>query len=303
MRTILELEHVSKLFPGVVALDDVSIDFRAGEIHALVGENGAGKSTMIKTLTGYHKPTKGIIRYEGKEYSGFTPGSAKEVGIGVIYQELNMVNHLTVAENIFLSALPKKGILLDKKEMERKTQKLLEEMELPISPKALVGDLTIGYQQMVELAKALIADSKLIIFDEPTAPLSNREVEILFKMIAKLKAKGITLIYISHRLDEIFRICDRVSVMRDGKLITTLNVAETTKDQLIQLMVGRAMNEVYPQRPPHESREILLETKNLTGNGVKNISLEIRKGEVLGLGGLVGAGRTEFAQLLFVLQK
>ena len=299
MRTILELEHVSKLFPGVVALDDVSIDFREGEIHALVGENGAGKSTMIKTLTGYHKPTKGIIRYEGKEYSGFTPSSAKEVGIGVIYQELNMVSHLTVAENIFLSGLPKKGVLLDKKTMEEKTQELLKEMELPISPRALVKDLTIGYQQMIELAKALVADSKLIIFDEPTAPLSNREVDILFRQIARLKAKGITLIYISHRLDEIFQIADRVSVMRDGKMITTMNIEDTDKDQLIQLMVGRAMNEVYPKRPPYTGKEVLLETKNLTGNGVKDISLQIKKGEVLGLGGLVGAGRTEFAQLLF----
>lgn len=299
MRTVMELEHISKLFPGVVALDDVSISFKEGEIHALVGENGAGKSTMIKILTGFHKPTKGIIRYEGKEYSGFTPSSAKELGIGVIYQELNMVNHLSVAENIFLSELPKKGMFLDEKEMKRKAQQLLDEMEVPISPDTKVGDLTVGYQQMVELAKALIADSKMIIFDEPTAPLSNREVEILFKMIERLKAKGITLIYISHRLDEIFRICDRVSVMRDGKMITTLNIEETDKDSLIQFMVGRAMNEVYPQREKHENAEVLLETRNLTGNGVKDISLKIRKGEVLGLGGLVGAGRTEFAQLLF----
>lgn len=210
-----------------------------------------------------------------------------------------MVNHLTVAENLFLSALPKKGVLLDRKTMRARTQELLDEMELPISPDALVGDLTIGYQQMVELAKSLIAESKLIIFDEPTAPLSNREVEILFRIIEQLKAKGITLIYISHRLDEIFRLCDRVSIMRDGKMITTLNVADTNKDELIQLMVGRTMNEVYPQRPPFAGEEILLETKNLTGNGVKDISLQIRKGEVLGLGGLVGAGRTEFAQLLF----
>ncbi|MDO4313978.1 MAG: sugar ABC transporter ATP-binding protein [Eubacteriales bacterium] len=299
MQTILELEHVSKMFPGVIALDDASIEFRKGEIHALVGENGAGKSTMIKTLTGYHKPTKGVIRYEGKEYSGFTPSGAKAAGIGVIYQELNMVSHLTVAENIFLSDLPKKGALLDKQTMEKRTQQLMNEMGLPISPNIPVGELSIGYQQMVELAKALVTDSKLIIFDEPTAPLSNREVDILFKQIARLKEKGITLIYISHRLDEIFQIADRVSVMRDGKIIATLNIEDTDKEELIQLMVGRAMNEVYPQRPRHTGKEVLLETKGLTGNGVKNISLDIRKGEVLGLGGLVGAGRTEFAQLLF----
>lgn len=299
MQTILELCHVSKIFPGVVALDDVSIDFRRGEIHALVGENGAGKSTMIKTLTGFHKPTKGVIKFEGKEYEGFTPSSAKETGIGVIYQELNMVGHLTVAENIFLSGLPKKGALLDKKVMEEKTREILDEMELPISPSDYVRDLTVGYQQMVELAKALVADSKLIIFDEPTAPLSNREVEILFRQIERLRKKGITLIYISHRLDEIFRITDRVSVMRDGKLITTLNTADTNKEELIKLMVGRDMNEVYPKRPEFTGKEILLETRKLCGNGVSDISLQVKKGEVLGIGGLVGAGRTEFAQLIF----
>ena len=299
MQTILRLEHVSKLFPGVIALNDVSLEVRQGEVHALVGENGAGKSTLIKTLTGYHKPTKGKIFFDGKEYSGFTPSSAKETGIGVIYQELNMVGHLTVAENIFLSQLPQKGVFLDRKVMKQKTQELLKEMELPISADALLQDLPIGYQQMVELAKALISDAKLIIFDEPTAPLSNHEVGILFKQIARLKSKGITLIYISHRLDEIFELADRVSVMRDGEMIDTLEVKNTNKEKLIQLMVGREMNDVYPKRPKFEGKEVILETKNLTGNGVTNISLQIRKGEVLGLGGLVGAGRTEFAQLLF----
>ena len=299
MGTILKLEHITKMFPGVIAMNDVSLEVEQGEIHALVGENGAGKSTLIKALTGFHKPTKGKIMFDGREYDGFTPASAKEAGIGVIYQELNMVGHLSVAENIYLSQLPKKGALLDRRTMEEKTQAILDEMELPISPKARVQDLTIGYQQMVELAKALITDSKLIIFDEPTAPLSNREVDILFRQIAKMKEKGITLIYISHRLDEIFEIADRVSVMRDGEMIDTLEIAETNKEKLIQLMVGRPMNAVYPQRPPFTGTEVMLETKGLTGNGVENISMKIYKGEVLGLGGLVGAGRTEFAQLLF----
>ena len=299
MSTILKLEHITKMFPGVIAMNDVSLEVEQGEIHALVGENGAGKSTLIKALTGFHKPTKGKLYFDGKEYDGFTPASAKEAGIGVIYQELNMVGHLTVAENIYLSQLPKNGVFLDRKTMEEKTQEILNEMELPISPKARVQDLTIGYQQMVELAKALITDSKLIIFDEPTAPLSNREVEILFRQIAKMKEKGITIIYISHRLDEIFEIADRVSVMRDGEMIETLEISQTDKEKLIQLMVGRPMNAVYPQRPPFKGDEVILETKALSGNGVENISLKIYKGEVLGLGGLVGAGRTEFAQLLF----
>lgn len=297
--TILKLEHMSKVFPGVIALNDVSMEVRRGDIHALVGENGAGKSTMIKTLTGFHKPSKGKIIFDGKEYDGFTPNGAKEAGIGVIYQELNMVGHLTVAENIFLSQLPKNGVLLDRKTMRTRTQEILKEMGLPFSPDVLVQDLSIGYQQMVELAKALITDAKLIIFDEPTAPLSSHEVEILFDQIAKLKAKGITLIYISHRLDEIFEITDRISIMRDGEMITTLDTSATNKEELIQLMVGRPMNDVYPKRPEFQGKEVLLETKNLTGNGVTDISLTIRKGEVLGLGGLVGAGRTEFAQLIF----
>lgn len=179
MGKILELNHITKRFAGVIALDDVSMDLEKGEIHALVGENGAGKSTLIKTLSGYHKPTEGTIVYEGKQYEGFTPSSSKEAGIGVIYQELNMVNHLTVAENIFLSELPHNRMFLDRKKLTTLTTKVLEEMELPVSPDTLIMDLTVGYQQMVELAKALITDLKVIVFDEPTASLSNREVEIL----------------------------------------------------------------------------------------------------------------------------
>lgn len=296
---ILKLEHINKVFPGVVALKDISLEIQKGEIHALIGENGAGKSTMIKTLTGFHRPTKGKIFFDGKEYAGFTPSEAKEAGIGVIYQELNMVGHLTVAENIFLSQLPKKGAFLDRNAMRKRTMEILQEMELPFSQDVLVRDLSIGYQQMIELAKALITDAKLIIFDEPTAPLSSREVDVLFEQIAKLKRKGITLIYISHRLDEIFDITDRISIMRDGELITTLNTDSTNKEELIQLMVGRPMKEVYPKRPEFTGKEILLKTSHLSGNGVTDISLSIRKGEVLGLGGLVGAGRTEFAQLIF----
>lgn len=299
MGKILELNHITKRFAGVIALDDVSMDLEKGEIHALVGENGAGKSTLIKTLSGYHKPTEGTIVYEGKQYEGFTPSSSKEAGIGVIYQELNMVNHLTVAENIFLSELPHNRMFLDRKKLTTLTTKVLEEMELPVSPDTLIMDLTVGYQQMVELAKALITDLKVIVFDEPTASLSNREVEILFKQIERMKNKGISIIYISHRLDEIFKFSDRVSVLRDGKMIATLNTKDTNKEKLIQLMVGREMKDVYPKRSSYEKKEVILETENLTGNGVENISISIHKGEILGLGGLVGAGRTEFAQLLF----
>ncbi len=303
MQAIMELRNISKQFPGVIALDDVSIDFMPGEVHALMGENGAGKSTLIKTLTGVHKPDKGIIKYNGGEYTGFTPRGAKELGIGVIYQELSLVNHLTVAENIFLSDLPRKGLLLDRPTMVRKTQDVLRKMDININPNASVKDLSIGFQQMVELAKAIVEESKILIMDEPTAPLSNHEVEILFQIVTQLRQAGITIIYISHRIDEIFRIADRVSVLRDGKMITTMNIADTNKDKLIGLMVGRDVKDIYPAREQPANDDIIMATKRLTGNGVRDISLKIKRGEIFGLGGLVGSGRTEFAQLLYGAKK
>ncbi|MCD7897449.1 MAG: sugar ABC transporter ATP-binding protein, partial [Planctomycetaceae bacterium] len=303
MEAIMKLQNISKRFPGVIALEDVSVEFRQGEVHALVGENGAGKSTLIKTLTGVHKPDQGSIIYNGVEYTGFTPRGAKELGIGVIYQELSLVNHLTVAENIFLSDLPRKGFLLDRQTMVQKTEDVLRKMDIHIDPNDTVKKLSIGFQQMVELAKAIVEQSKVLIMDEPTAPLSNHEVEILFQLVTQLRQAGITIIYISHRIDEIFRLADRVSVLRDGKLVKTMDIGETDKDHLISLMVGRDLKDIYPKRNAPAGGDIILQTKRLTGNGVRDISLKIRRGEILGLGGLVGSGRTEFAELLYGAKK
>ena len=303
MDAVLEIKNITKTFPGVVALNDVSVGFEAGEVHAIVGENGAGKSTLIKIMSGVYSPDSGTVFIDGDQIKRFTPIEARKHGIGVIYQELMLAGHLSVAENIFIGNLPKKHIWLDRKEMIERTQAIFEELDIRIDPKTLVADLTVGFQQMVVLAKAIVDEAKILIMDEPTAPLSNVEVNMLFRQIDKLKERGVAIIYISHRLEEIFRISKRVTVLRDGKKIISMMTADTNKEELIKYMVGRTLSQVYPQRQNIVSGEIVLETKNLTGNGVKGISLAVKKGEVLGFGGLVGAGRTEFAQLLFGVGK
>lgn len=303
MAAIIEFKNVTKAFPGVLALSDVDLDLQKGEVHAIMGENGAGKSTLIKTLSGINVPDKGQIFFEGKELKNITPRMSRELGITVIYQELTLVKDLSIAENIFLGEFPRKGALLDDKEMYGRTQAILDELELKLNPKTKVRELTTGYQQMVEISRAVARDAKVLVLDEPSASLSNKEVEILFRFINKARNKGITIVYISHRLDEVFEISDRITVLRDGKKIKTLNTADTNRDELVSLMVGREIGDVYPQRPKVTNTDVVLEAQNLTGNGDKNISLQLHKGEVLGLGGLVGAGRTEFAELLFGSKK
>ena len=303
MAAIIEFKHVSKVFPGVKALSDVNLELEKGEIHAIVGENGAGKSTLIKTLSGINIPEEGQIFFEGKELVNITPKYAKELGITVIYQELTLVNDMTIAENIFMGEFPRNGALLDKKNMNKRAQEILDELELKLNPNTKVGELTTGYQQMIEIARAVARDCKVLILDEPTASLSNKEVEILFRFMRKAKAKGITMVYISHRLDEIFEMSDRITVLRDGQHIKTLYTADTNRDELVSLMVGREIGAVYPKRNSPIGDAVVLETKNVTGNGDMNISLQLHKGEVLGLGGLVGAGRTEMAELLFGVKK
>ena len=303
MASIIEFKNVTKAFPGVLALSDVDLDLQKGEVHAIVGENGAGKSTLIKTLSGINVPDKGQIFFEGKELKNITPKLSRELGITVIYQELTLVNDLSIAENIFLGDFPRNGALLDKKTMMDRARAILDELELKLDPGIKVGELTTGYQQMVEISRAVARDARVLILDEPTASLSNKEVEILFRFLRKAKKKGITIVYISHRLDEIFEISDRITVLRDGKKISTLNTADTNRDQLVSLMVGREIGEVYPERAKAPGTEVVLETQQLTGNGDQNISLQLHRGEVLGLGGLVGAGRTEFAELLFGVKK
>lgn len=301
---ILELKHITKLYPGVVALNDVSLEVRRGEILALVGENGAGKSTLIKTCSGAITPTQGEIVINGKSFTGMTPQTSEQNGIGVIYQEFNLVGDLSVAENIFLGRAIRKGMVIDLKAMEKESKKILDSLNIKINPKTLVKTLSVGYQQMVEIAKAVSQNAKLLIMDEPSAPLTSAEVEAMFAIVDKLKAGGVSIIYISHRLDEIFRLADRITILRDGQYVTTLNTDETNKDELVKYMVGRQLTEVYPKRDEICVKdEVIFEAVNVSGNGDKNISFKIHRGEVLGLGGLVGAGRTEFAELMFGMRQ
>lgn len=301
---ILELKHITKLYPSVVALNDVSLEVRRGEILALVGENGAGKSTLIKTCSGAITPTQGEIVINGKSFTGMTPQTSEQNGIGVIYQEFNLVGDLSVAENIFLGRAIRKGMVIDLKAMERESKKILDSLNIKINPKTLVKTLSVGYQQMVEIAKAVSQNAKLLIMDEPSAPLTSAEVEAMFAIVDKLKAGGVSIIYISHRLDEIFRLADRITILRDGQYVTTLNTDETNKDELVKHMVGRKLTEVYPKRDEICVKdEVIFEAVNVSGNGDKNISFKIHRGEVLGLGGLVGAGRTEFAELMFGMRQ
>jgi ribose transport system ATP-binding protein len=296
---VLQLQHIRKTYPGVTALDDVSLEVKKGEIHALIGENGAGKSTLIKTCSGAVVPDSGKIVVNGSEFSSMTPQLSIKNGIAIIYQEFNLVGGLSVAENIFLGRAIRNGIVVDKKAMVQEAKKIFDQLNIDIDPNQLVRNLTVGYQQMVEIAKAMQQDAKILIMDEPSAPLTKVEVDHMFQIVDKLKESGVSIIYISHRLEEIFRLSDRVTILRDGKYIKTLTTKETNVDELISLMVGRKLTEKFPARKACVQEEPVLEVQNLSGNGDENISFMVRKGEILGLGGLIGAGRTELAQMIF----
>ncbi len=300
---ILELKHITKRFPGVVALNNVSFDVRAGEVHALCGENGAGKSTLIKTCTGAVVPDEGEIVIDGQSFKQMTPQLADKYGIAVIYQELNSVGDLSAAENVFLGNEIKKGFIVDKKEMARRSAEVFKSLNIKIDPYELVKNLTVGYRQMIEIAKAVSHNARVLIMDEPSAPLTNNETENMFALVEELKRKGVAIVYISHRMPEIFRLSDRITIMRDGQYIKTVNTEETTNDELIKLMVGRELTSSFPERKRMIRDEVLLKAENLTGNGVKNISFELKKGEILGFAGLIGAGRTELAELIFGAKK
>lgn len=295
----LQLNNITKTYPGVIALNDVTIHVMKGEVHALVGENGAGKSTLIKTCTGAVVPDCGDIVVDGKTFSSMTPKISEENGIAVIYQEFNLVGELSVAENIFLGRAIRKGIRVNQKAMIEESNKIFSQFNIKINPSELVSNLTVGYQQIVEIAKAISQKAKVLIMDEPSAPLTKQEVESMYQMVDKLKAAGVTIIYISHRMDEIFRLSDRVTVMRDGVRVKTMNTSETNHDELVKMMVGRELKETYPQRNACVTEDVLLDVKNLCGNGLVDISFQIRRGEVLGFAGLIGSGRTELAELLF----
>ena len=299
---ILELRHITKLYPGVVALDDVSLGFSRGEVHAIVGENGAGKSTFIKVITGAIAPTQGTLIFEGKQIEDNTPQKSMALGITAIYQELNLLKHLSVAENIYYNRYRKKRGLIDFRGMEEDAAKVLDRLGVKIDPKMLVKDLSVGYQQLVEIAKSLSQDVKVMIMDEPSAALTNSELQYLFEIVKTLKQEGMAILYISHRMEEIFQLCDKVSVFRDGHYIKTMDVNETTQEEMIRLMVNRELNDTLPEFIPDRGEKVL-EVQNVCTELLKDVSFEAYRGERLGFAGLVGAGRTETARAVYGADK
>ena len=298
--TILKMQGIQKYFPGVHALDDAQLEIRSGEVMALVGENGAGKSTLMKILTGIYPKDGGTIEYFGEQIEINGPKDAQNRGICIVHQELNLMQHLTVADNIFIGRESTKGIFLDKAEQNRKTQELLDSLHLTIDPKAEVRTLSVAKQQMVEIAKALsFNNTKILILDEPSAVLTDTEIDDLFTFVRQLKATGVGIIYISHRMDELKRITDRITVMRDGQYVGVVETSETDIPEIVRMMVGRTIYEepktcsAVPADAP-----VILECEHLNSWQVKDVSFQLKKGEILGFSGLMGAGRTETMRLL-----
>ena len=296
-KVILEVKHISKEFPGVKALNDVSLDFRAGEVHAIIGENGAGKSTLIKAIAGAQPPTSGEIVVFGETQEHLTVARAKELGIQVIYQEFANVPTLTAPDNVFLGQHTSKFIVNDKERVQ-KTKEIFESLNVNIPLDVPVGDMSPAMQQIVEIAKAVSANVKILIMDEPTAPLTNNEIDMLFQIIRQLKAEGVAIIFISHRLEELPVISDRISILRDGTYIKTVDTKDVSREELIAMMAGRELDAQYPPREPNIG-EPLLELRNVAGNGDSDLTFTLHKGEILGFAGLVGAGRTEAMQLVY----
>lgn len=302
---ILTMTDIDKSFPGVHALDHVSFSLKAGEVHALMGENGAGKSTLMKVLTGIYTKDSGTIEYEGKEVTFANPREACDAGVIIVHQELNMLGHLTVAQNIFIGREMMKGKLIDDRKMNEEATKLFKQLNIDIDPTLRMSTLTVGKQQMCEIAKAISHEAKVIVFDEPTAALTESEIEELFKIIRDLKSQNMGIIYISHRMDEIKVITDRVTVMRDGGYVGTIDTATSTKDDIINMMVGRVIYEDPKScsNVPADAPEVLRVEHLRAGRMVKDVSFSLRKGEILGFSGLMGAGRTEMARALFGADK
>ena len=298
---ILTMKGIDKSFPGVHALDHVDLEVCRGEVHALMGENGAGKSTLMKVLTGIYSKDEGSITYEGREVEFTNPREAQDAGIVIVHQELNMLGHLTVAQNIFIGREFMKGALIDDKKMNEEAKKLFDQLGIDIDPRETMSRLTVGRQQMCEIAKAISHDAKVIIFDEPSAALTEAEIEELFKIIRELREKQLGIVYISHRMDEIKVITDRVTVMRDGGYVGTLITKDSTKDDIINMMVGRVIYEdPKSQSNVPADAPVVLKVEHLNaGRMVRDVSFELRKGEILGFSGLMGAGRTETARALF----
>ena len=300
--TLIEMRGISKSFPGVQALRNCSLEVYPGEVHALLGENGAGKSTLMKILTGIYQADAGEIFFDDQQTKITSVLDARELGITMIHQELNLLSNLTVAQNIFMGKeIKRRGVFLDEKATAAMAAELLERVSLHVDPNTMVSELTVAQQQMVEIAKAISYNSRVIIMDEPTAPLSSSEIESLFAIIREMKKSGISVIYISHRMDEIKRICDRATILRDGQYISTVDVASTSLDNIIAAMVGRKI--AYVRTSRDKSRMLpdeVLKVEHLNwGSKVKDVSFSLRKGELLGFAGLVGAWRTETARLIF----
>jgi ribose transport system ATP-binding protein len=301
-KLLLRMEGIYKSFPGVQALSDAKFDLRYGEVHALVGENGAGKSTLMKVLGGIYHKDAGIITLEGQDVEITSPAMAQHLGISIVHQELNLMPHLTVAQNIFIGREPRTKIsfVVDDKTTNEKALALFEMLNLRLDPNTKVADLTVAKQQMVEIAKALSFNAKILVMDEPTAALTDTEIEELFTVIRQLRDKGVGVVHISHRLEELKLISDRVTVMRDGKYIDTLKTSDADIDKIISLMVGRTIYESVPEIPEDQNQEVVLEVRNLNrGKVLRDVSFSLKRGEILGFAGLIGAGRTEVARAIF----
>ncbi len=298
MPDVLQLDQLTKSYPGVAALKPFHLGFRRGEVHALLGENGAGKSTLIKLVTGAVAADAGRVVLDGQDLTGLGPAATLDAGVAAIYQEFSLFPDLTVAENVFFGRQITRHGMVDRAAMEAEATRILADLGTDISARALARDLSVGHQQMVELAKSVSRNARVLIMDEPTAPLTNREVGFLYDVVARLKARGVTIIYISHRMKEIFDLCDRVTVLRDGDLVATLDTAATNEDELVQLMVGRTVTSDHPTSTA-TSGQVVFEARGLRSAKVHDVGFSVRAGEILGLAGLVGAGRTETARLVF----
>ena len=296
---IVELENICKSFPGVKALDNVHFHLKAGEVMALLGENGAGKSTLMKVLSGVHNKDSGTMKIFGQEVDNMTPKRAQELGVAIIHQELNMCQHLTVAENMFLGRERRKGVMLSQKEMNAEAARVLKSLDIDLDPTTMVGSLQVSKQQMVEIAKALSTNARILIMDEPTSALTSKEIDELFRIIRQLRAEGKGIVYISHRLEELQHIVDRVTIMRDGHYITEGNFADMDMSYIIANMVGREIKEKFPRVHCEKGKKVL-EVKHLNaGRMVRDVSFSSYEGEILGFAGLMGAGRTETTRALF----
>src|SRR5436190_12657806 len=300
---VLEMRHIRKTFPGVVALDDVDFDLRRGEVHILLGENGAGKSTLMKILSGAYQKSAGQIIFDGQDVEIKNPKHAQTLGISTIYQEFNLIPHLSAGENIFLGREPRRFGLIDQGAIFQESTRALNGLGVTLDPRQLIKKLKVAEQQMVEVAKALSLDARILIMDEPTAALTEHEIKELFATIRSLRDKGVSIVYISHRMEELFEIGDRVTILRDGRTVGTYDVREMSKSELIRLMVNRELTELFPKERAELGPEILRVEGLTTEGGLTDITFSLRKGEVLGIAGLLGAGRTELARAIFGLDK